>query len=112
MKTQLFSILFISLMYFSFSHNNTSYAAYSPNLSDNIIPTYTHVDVVLEMDWSESEKNENVNVFVKKNNNTPVSIIILREGQNNCEILIIPGVVIKIFNHNTGKLLKTFRAVK
>jgi len=112
MKTKLFSILFISLMYFSFSHNNTSYAAYSSNLSDNIIPTYTHVDVILETDWSAPEKNEDVNVFIKKENNIPVSIIILREEHDDCEILIIPGAVIKIIDHNTGKLLKTFRAMK
>jgi hypothetical protein len=72
------------------------------------VPDFTGVDVVVETEWSDPEKNANVDVFVNLKDKHP-HILIREVDHKLCEIRILKGVVIKIFDHSTGKLLKTYR---
>jgi len=72
-------------------------------------PDFTNVDVLVETEWSDPEKNVNVDVFVNLKDKYPH--IVMREMDHKlCEVRILKGVVIKILDHKTGKLLKTYKA--
>jgi hypothetical protein len=72
------------------------------------VPDFTGVDVVVETEWSQPEKNTNVDVFVNLKDKHP-HIVIREVNHKLCEVRILKGVVIKIFDHSTSKLLKTYK---
>ncbi len=72
-------------------------------------PNFENVDVVIETDWGTSEKTESVDVLVVNVNDEPVQIILAKKKKKVSEISIMEGVVIKIYNHDTGELLHTYR---
>ena len=72
-------------------------------------PNFEGVDVVIETDWGTSEKTESVDVLVVNVNDEPVQLILAKKKKKISEISIMEGVVIKIFDHDTGELLKTYR---
>lgn len=116
MKPHLFIII---LLMAQFSYTHASYQEDKANIdtTDTVTsvadtveergPDFTGVDVVVETEWSETEKNVNVDVFVNLKDKHPN--IVMREVDHKlCEVRILKGVVIKILDHKTGKLLKTY----
>lgn len=75
---------------------------------EEVHPDFTGVDVVVETEWSEPEKNVNVDVFVSLKDKHP-HIVMKEVDHKLCEVRILKGVVIKIYDHKTGKLLKTYQ---
>jgi hypothetical protein len=73
-------------------------------------PDFTNVDVVVETEWGTSEKTENVNVFVYLEAEHP-HITMSENKHKQCELRIIKGITIKIYDRKTGKLLKSYSAV-
>jgi hypothetical protein len=71
-------------------------------------PDFTGVDVIVETEWSEPEKNINVDVFVHLKDEHP-NIVMQEVNHKLCKVRILKGVVVKIFDHKTGKLLKTYK---
>ena len=72
-------------------------------------PDFSSVDVVVEYDWSGPEKNIGVDVFVKKENGKPAVIIMIKGEVRRCEVELISGVVVKIYDPKTNKILKTYK---
>jgi hypothetical protein len=75
-------------------------------------PVFTNVDVVVEYDWSEPEKNNGVDVFVKKESGKISAVIMVKTDVRRCEVELISGVVVKIIDPKTKKLLKTYKGGK
>jgi hypothetical protein len=113
-------ILIIILLYafLQFANATSQSNATKPDTTETVtsiadtakeeVPDFTGVDVVVETEWSDPEKNENVDVFVNLKDKHPN--IVMREVTHKlCEVRILKGVVIKISDHSTGKLLKTFK---
>jgi len=76
------------------------------SLSD---PNYENVDVVIETAWGTTEKTESVDVLVVNVNDEPAQLILARKKQKLSEISLMDGVVIKIYNHDNGELIKTYQ---
>jgi hypothetical protein len=76
------------------------------SLSD---PNFENVDVVIETAWGTTEKTESVDVLVVNVNDEPAQLILARKKQKLSEISLMDGVVIKIYNHDTGELIKTYQ---
>lgn len=72
-------------------------------------PDFTNVDVVVETEWGTSDKTEDVNVFVYLNAEHP-HLALSENKHKKCELRIMKGIVIKIYDRKTGKLLKTYSA--
>jgi len=97
----LFIVIFFALIAFA-NAGESDYVT----ISD---PNFENVDVVMETDWGTSEKTESVDVLVVNVNDEPAQLILARKKVKLSEISIMEGVVIKIYNHETGELLKTYR---
>jgi hypothetical protein len=72
-------------------------------------PHYKNVDVEINYQWSDPEVEKGVDVALKLENGKPQSIFIIHDRQKQCEIFLRQGVVIKIFDRNTGKVIKTLK---
>ncbi len=76
--------------------------------TDSVV-TYHHVDVLVEAEWGEPEKNEDVTAEVIMKNKEAEKIILSGGDYKTCEVSLIEGIVVKIYNHKTGKLIKTLQ---
>lgn len=76
--------------------------------TDTIVATYNNVDIVEETEWGAREKTENVDVVVKTKDSGPFVIIVTKGKHSTCEIRLIKGVIVKIFSHDTNKLLDVY----
>jgi hypothetical protein len=103
-KTSLFTgfiVLFILSL-------NINCIAYEPQENDKPIKTdYENVDVFIECSWGVNDNMQQVNVKDKSDSNNPHLIVIKRDGTHQ-EIFLIKGIVVRIFDHNNHKLLKTY----
>jgi len=90
----------------SYSSANVSFAQDS---TEKVVPTYKNVDVVIETDWAEPDKSENVDVIIKSGDKKTTGLIIIYRDFQRCEITLIPGIVVRIYAHKTGKLIKTLK---
>lgn len=72
-------------------------------------PAFTNVDVVVETEWGTSEKTENVKVYVFLEAKYP-HLIMTENKHKQCELRIVKGITIKIYDRKTGKKLKTYTA--
>lgn len=70
---------------------------------------YTNVDVVVESDWSKPERTERVSVEILFKNKKPDKVLMKGAGYKLCEITLMEGMAVKIYNHKTGKLIKTYK---
>ncbi|MCK6622704.1 MAG: hypothetical protein HUU32_18660 [Calditrichaceae bacterium] len=70
---------------------------------------YTNVDVVVESDWSKPERTERVSVEILFKNKKPDKVLMKGAGYKMCEITLMEGMTVKIINHKTGKLIKTYK---
>lgn len=74
-------------------------------------PTYTNVDVEIKYDWNGAEYFKDVNVWDKTQNEKP-HLVISHKDRGCCEILILEGVRVTIYDHNTGKTLNVYSTRK
>jgi hypothetical protein len=102
-KYHVLPILFIFTLFAAFT---ALHASDYVSISD---PNFENVDVVIETDWGTTEKTESVDVLVVNVNDEPAQIILAKKKKKVSEISLMEGVVIKIYNHETGELLKTYR---
>ena len=72
-------------------------------------PNFDNVDVVVETEWGTSEKTEGVDVLVLFNNEKPTGLVLAKKRVKLSEVMLVEGVVVKLYDHDTGKLLKTIR---
>ncbi|RMG20667.1 MAG: hypothetical protein D6732_28495 [Methanobacteriota archaeon] len=72
-------------------------------------PQYKNVDVEVVYPWGEKEAQTNVDAQVTYKNKKPHCIIIYKGVRKDCDIFIRGGVVVKIYDHQSRKLLKTFK---
>lgn len=70
---------------------------------------YTHVDVVVETEWGEPERNDNVTAEVGFKDGKPDHVVIMGARHKQCEISLMEGMKVKIYDHKSGKLLKTYK---
>jgi hypothetical protein len=74
-------------------------------------PKYSNVDVVVEFEWSpEPIKSEDVNVIEITKNEKPTALLLMKGLKKESELSIVKGVTIKVYDHKTGELLKTYKA--
>jgi len=102
-----FSISLAFILFFSFAI--PCYGFYIQDTTKTDSADYTNVDVIVETEWAGKDKNIDVTVYVKKENNQPSVIVMTKNHHTHCEVAIIPGVIIRIYDHKTGKLLKTYK---
>lgn len=69
---------------------------------------YPNVDVTIETDWGDPEKIEKVNLEINYVNDQPVSLHYHDELNEKIDIRIIGGMKIRIVDHDTRVLIKTF----
>ena len=72
-------------------------------------PKYSNVDVRVEYDWGDEEYFEQVKVFDCTEREEPCIIIVPQEGGRK-EIRIFKGVTIRIYDHQTKKLLDVYES--
>ena len=73
------------------------------------VPDFKGVNVIVETDWGTTDKTENVDVFIKKEKNQRTEIVMKKSDHQECIVELISGMVVKIVNRKTGKVLKTFK---
>jgi len=72
-------------------------------------PKFKSVDVVIETEWNTTEKTENVNVVEIKDKDKTFGITLVKEFRPVSEVTLIKGIEIKIFDHESGKLLHSYK---
>ncbi len=108
MKAAFFMVFLFVLMIGS----NASAAGFSVDAdTTEIKPDFKNVNVVVEYEWKDSETLEKVDVYLHLDAKEPNVELIASEFRK-CEISIIDGIVLKIFDSQTGKLLKTIKPKK
>ena len=64
------------------------------------------IDAIVETEWSPAEKFVDVSVYVTYENSTPKSVTLV--GSNcDCEIVLLSGVVVKVLDRKSGKIIST-----
>ena len=71
--------------------------------------TYTKVDVLVQSDWGDPEKTEDAIADIILENGTPAKVIIRGVQHKTCEVTLMAGLTVKIYDHKTGKLLRTIK---
>jgi hypothetical protein len=67
------------------------------------------VNVLVETEWGTSDCYENVDVFVQFKGRKVDELVMIREMHQECRLKLISGVVAKIIDPATGKVLKTYK---
>ena len=106
-KIMLFGIF--TLFTFLCARSTNAYSAAKDSLKYS--PTFSDVDVLIKCKWSGNERFEEVDVVDNTKSITP-HLVILEGEHRRAEIRIIKGVEVLIFNHRSGKLLKTYTSHK
>ena len=79
--------------------------------TDSIIqvkPDYVNVTVLVETEWGTSDKHENVDVRLIWSGKKVKEIVVIKK-HSECSVTIIEGVVVKIIDSKSGKVLKRFK---
>jgi hypothetical protein len=111
MKMQLFIIiLLMALFSYTNAYDQTEKIKTDSTEIDTVkgkIPEFNNVDVVTETEWGASERIENATVFIFLEAKHP-HLLIKENKHKRCELRIVKGLTIKIYDHKSGKLLKTY----
>lgn len=75
-------------------------------------PYYKNVDVLINYGWGDPERINNVNAIIKMEKKVAVAVIVEKPGGTKIEFTLKYGIVIKLFDHKTGKLLRTLTEPK
>jgi archaellum component FlaG (FlaF/FlaG flagellin family) len=70
---------------------------------------YTKVDVLVQSDWGDPEKTEDVMAEIIMKDGKPVKVIFKGVRHKTCEVTLMAGLTVKIYDHKAGKLLKTVK---
>ena len=97
----------LMLIFGLFLSTVVGYTNTPPNMPKPIKPDFENVDVFIECDWGANENMVQAKVFDKTKAENPYLLIINNNGTND-EVLLIKGIIVRIFNHESGKLLKTY----
>ena len=54
------------------------------------------------------EEDKEVDVIVKEEPGKPIRLVLVKGSLRRCEITIRGGIVVKLFEAKSGKLLRTF----
>ncbi len=73
------------------------------------VPDYKSVNVIVETDWGTTDKTENVDVYIKKQKGKHTDLILKKSEHQECIIELVSGMVVKIVDRKTGKILKTYK---
>jgi hypothetical protein len=85
----------------------TAYTNTTKKIPKPIKPDYENVDVFVECDWGTNENMVQAKVFDKSKTENPFLLIYKNNGVHD-ELLLIKGIIVRIFDHESGKLLKTY----
>ena len=102
------ALLILPIIFLIVFFNSSAGANFQQDTTKADSADYTHADVVVTTEWSGTEKNTDVSVYIEYKDNKPSVLLMIKEHQR-CEIILISGVSAKIYDHKTGKLLKTFK---
>jgi hypothetical protein len=83
------------------------YTNTAQNSPKPIKPDFENVDVFVECDWGDNENMVSSNVFDKTGTENPYLLIFKNNGTLQ-EVLLVKGIIVRIFDHDSGKLLKTY----
>ncbi len=72
-------------------------------------PDYQGVNVIVETDWGTTDKTENVDVFIRVEKGKRTEVVMRKSEHQECIVELVSGMVVKIIDRKTGKLLKTFK---
>lgn len=67
---------------------------------------YLSVNIVVQCEWTDTEQIEDVDVAVTYVNQIPVAVKYFKFAREKGEYRITDGVVIRLYNHETGELIK------
>jgi hypothetical protein len=71
-------------------------------------PDFTNVNVIVETAWGTIDKSVNVDVFVKMEGKKPSEIVLMKGQHQECSIELVEGVMVKITDPKSGRLLKRY----
>ena len=71
-------------------------------------PDYVNVNVLIETEWGTSDKHENVDVRLNWSGKKVTEVVIINK-YSECSIILIEGVVVKIIDPKSGKVIKRFK---
>jgi hypothetical protein len=102
------SLIILTVIYLTISFTTSVHAYFAQDTTKADSADYTHADVVVTTEWSGTEKNSDVSVYIEYKDKKPSTLLMIKEHKR-CEIILMPGVTAKIYDNKTGKLLKTFK---
>jgi hypothetical protein len=72
-------------------------------------PDYKDVNVIVETDWGTTDKTEHVDVILRTGKNNHKEIVMQKSTFQECVVELVSGMVVKIVDSKTGKVLKTVK---
>ena len=72
-------------------------------------PDYEDVNVVVETDWGTTDKTENVDVFIRIEKGKRTEVVMRKSEHQECIVELLPGMVVKIIDRKTKKVIKTYK---
>ena len=114
MSGKLFSLVYIAIGIFLVSMATDLTAALPPDSIKSTQPVYDttlvypNVDVTVETEWGDPEKIEKINLEINYVNDQPVSLHYHDELNEKIDIRIINGMKIKVYDHATKEVIKSF----
>ncbi len=83
-----------------------------PDTTKEGYPYYKNVDVEINYGWGDPEMLKGVNAIVKLEKKIPVAVIVEHRNGSKVEAFLRYEVVVRIYDRQTGKLLRTLQAHK
>ena len=71
-------------------------------------PDYVNVNVLVETEWGTSDKYDSVDVRLNWADKKVKEVVIINK-HSECSIILIEGVVVKIIDAKSGKVIKRFK---
>ena len=99
--------VFLELVLFLLLFTSVGYSKTAQKSPKPIEPDYENVDVFVERDWGDNENMILATVFDKTDTENPYLLIFKNNGTHQ-EVLLNKGIIVRIFEHDSGKLLKTY----
>lgn len=112
MKRSIFFIAFIFLAIGTCLFNPAYAQGAQQDTTKEGYPIYKNVDVTIEYAWSDMERYDKVEAIVKLVAKKPVAIIVVLPDGTKYEVTLIDEVTVKLFSHDTGKLIRAFGNTK
>ncbi len=68
--------------------------------------------MLINYGWGDPERIDNINVIVKLEKKVAVAVIVQKPDGTKFEFALKYGIVIKLFDHKTGKFIRTLTETK